>query len=299
LKYAERLSDDGAAIFLFHGVVERHECRLRNYTRKHIDVDYFASVLRELRGVGSPVSMDRILEAAEGRDQLPRKAFAITFDDGFANNLHVAAPVLSDMRIPATFYVTTNFIERGYMPWVDRIEWALERVERGTLRLPWGERTFTADADRIAMMEEMRKSIKSDPRADGDALADDVQRQLGFALTSVSPHSLDRKLTWREVAQLAASDDFIVAGHSHTHRILSYLSEDELEADIATSMRLLKERAGLESRHYAYPEGLSYCFSENVIAALKRHGVACCPSAEDGVNSMPADPFRLKRIFVV
>ena len=39
----------------------------------------------------------------------PPNSFAITFDDGFENNLSVAAPLLSDLKIPLTIYITTNF----------------------------------------------------------------------------------------------------------------------------------------------------------------------------------------------
>ncbi len=135
--YADRLVDNGVAIFLFHGVIRPLQTEVRNYTRKHLPVDDFVAVLRSLKARGTPVSMDDVIADRAGRAPLPQHAFAITFDDGFANNLTVAAPILAEEKVPATFYVTTDFIDRNRMSWIDRIEYAVEAVRQGSLRCPW------------------------------------------------------------------------------------------------------------------------------------------------------------------
>lgn len=299
MKYETRLRDNEVAIFLLHGVTRPHGCRVRNYTRKHLESDYFAGFVRALRAHGNPVSMEDIRRHYVEGTALPPRAFAITFDDGFENNLSVAAPILADERVPATFYITTDFVDRNRMAWIDRIEFAVEQRESGRLRLPWGERRFDGDSQRRELLSEIRVNVKRDRNMDSDALATDVQHQLGVPVTSSSDHPLDRKLTWAQVQELARDPLYIVAGHSHTHRILEYLPDAELLRDIDLSLDLLKRKAGIVSRHYSYPEGMAYCFSDRVIGALQQRGIECCPSAEDGVNGPGADLFRLKRIMVV
>lgn len=297
--YAQRLGDDTLAIFLFHGVTRPHGCAVRNYTRKHIEPDHFASILRALKAAGGrPVSMQDVLDHHDAGTPLPPRAFAITFDDGFHNNLDVAAPILAEEGIPATFYVTTDFVDRNRMGWIDRIEFAVEQHPTGRLRLPWGDREFSGDEARRVLLSEIRTRVKSDASMDADALATAIQVQLGVEPTFSSNHLLDRKLNWEEVARLAAGPGFIVAGHSHTHRILEYLDDESLEAEIATSIDLLAQRAGIRSPHYSYPEGQSYCYSDRVIDVLARHGVRCSPSAIDGVNAAGTSPFHLRRVMV-
>jgi len=298
MNYASRLQDDAVAIFLFHGVIERSTSAIRNYTRKHIEVEHFATILRNLKLHGNPVSMEEIRLYYEDGQPLSPKPFAITFDDGFENNLTVAAPVLVEQQVPATFYVTTGLVDSNRMGWIDRIEYALETRAEGSLQLPWGRRAFRTDDARRNLLSEIRQTVKRDATIDSELLATSVQKQLEVPVTFSNDHPLDRKLTWNQVRCLAAQPSFTVAGHSHTHRILEYLPDAQLEEEIDISLRLLREKGGVENCHYSYPEGLSYCYSDRVIQALKHRGIRCCPSAEDGTNGSGADLFHLRRIMV-
>src|SRR5690348_6204678 len=116
--YSPFLITDGFITFLFHGVIPRQRHMVRNYTNKHVTLDMFVEVLRDLRSNGTPISMNSIVEAHQTASKLPPRAFAVTFDDGFLNNYSVAAPVLDDMKMPATFYVTTGFIENNSSSWI-------------------------------------------------------------------------------------------------------------------------------------------------------------------------------------
>lgn len=298
MSYETRLHENEIAIYLFHGVINRTDCKVRNYTRKHIEADYFAKVLRNLKSHGNPVSMEEIRRHYEDREPLPLRAFAITFDDGFENNLTVAGPMLAEEKVPATFYVTTGLVDSNRMGWIDRIEYAIEMRPRGSLKMPWGERVFQSDGACRELLNEIRARVKRDSSIDCEELATNIQEQLGVPITFARDHPLDRKLTWYQVKKLADDPSFIVAGHSHTHRILEYLPDVELEKEIDTSLRLLEEKAGIRNCHYSYPEGLSFCYSDRVISILKRRGIRCCPSAEDGTNGPGTDLFHLRRIMV-
>ncbi|WP_162161305.1 polysaccharide deacetylase family protein [Afipia birgiae] len=296
----DRLTNDGGlTIFLFHGVIERQEHQVRNYTRKHLPVVEFEAILAGVGRVGKAMSMDDVLGTCLSGEQFPRGAFAVTFDDGFENNLTVARPVLDRLGIPATVYVTSGFVDENGMSWVDRIEYAIEKTRHGVLRLPWSQRAshFANPAEKIAILNDIRRNVKSTPGLDVDGFVSDVFRQLDLEEVRSSDDQLDRKMTWDQVRSWRTGG-CLVGGHSHTHAILSFLSGPRLEQEIDISLRMLKERTGIVASHYSYPEGLAHCYSEEVIRALKARGIACCPTAIDGTNRPGADPFHLHRVMV-
>jgi len=292
--YGDMLAQDTFAIFLFHGVLEHPRPGIRNYTAKHLPLDRFEEVLDDLLRRGTPVTMDAVADGGA----VPPQAFAVTFDDGFANNLTVAAPALEARGIPATFYVTTGFVDEGGASWIDQIEQALDAAPAPRLSLPFGERTCRDDAERIALLEEIRAYVKSGEGGDPYAFADGVCTQLGAGKLAPDP-GLDVKLSWDDVAALHRSELFTVGGHGHTHRVLEHLDDAALAREVDVSLRLLSDHLGEPVNHYSYPEGLAGCYSERVINVLRTRGIVCAPTAEPGVNSPGDDAFRLKRIAVV
>jgi peptidoglycan/xylan/chitin deacetylase (PgdA/CDA1 family) len=295
-----RLDAQGLAIFLFHGVVEGCDCTVRNYTRKHLLKNEFARLIKSLARTGAPTSMENVIRHIGDREPFPPRSFAVTFDDGFENNLLVAAPILADCGVPATFYVTTDFVERNTMSWIDRIELCFELASPGRVRLPWAKEPcrFRSAQDRIRILNDIRAHVKTDCTINREAMIGDLFNQCRVAEIRSGDGPLDRKLTWGQVRELNANPLFTIGGHSHTHATLSQLTRDDLYAEVATSIHLLRARAGIEPRHYSYPEGLDYCYSPQVISLLRTFGVRCCPTAIDGLNDERTDLFHLKRIMV-
>jgi peptidoglycan/xylan/chitin deacetylase (PgdA/CDA1 family) len=294
------LPPDGVAIFLFHGVIPLQRHAVRNYTGKHIQALLFAECMRRLAAAGQALSMDEVLASCESGERLPPRAFAITFDDGFENNRSIAAPILADFKIPATIYVTSDFIERNGMSWIDRIEQAVEEAPAQVLHVDWAQAAFplTDPESRIAFLNAVRKHVKSTPGCDPNAFADTLTAQLGKTDGSAGDDQLDLKLTWAQVRELHESELFTIGGHSHTHPILSFLKPDQLAVELDTSLSMLREKAAVGPTHYSYPEGLEHCYSDEVITALKQRGVRCCPTAIEGINRAGHDPFQLRRIMV-
>ena len=300
--YSQYLTENRLAIFLFHGVIEKAYHAVRNYNRKHLEKDYFYKELKELQKNGMPMTMDDVINHHESSIPFPPYAFTVTFDDGFENNYSIAAPILSELRIPATFYLTTSFIEMNTMSWIDRIEFCLEHTPRGELHFRWDHAKAYAFHDRITkrkLLDFLRTKVKQSISIDLEELVQDVFSQCKMTSISKSDDPLDLKMNWKQVRELKNGGSFTVGGHSHHHINLAYLSAENAENEITTSIGFLKEKAGIEAMHYSYPEGLDYCYSDEIIQILKQCGIVCCPTAIDGTNTVDVDLFHLKRIAVV
>lgn len=301
MNYNDRLTETGVTIFLMHGVVVKSDYTIRNYSKKHLDKDYFYHFLLSLKQAGCPLSMDDIVHHHYEREPFPPRAFAITFDDAFENNYSVAAPILAELNIPATFYLTTGFIDNNAMSWIDRIEYCLETVPRASLSFAWDGTTHVLKSvtDKIRFLDYLRSHVKRDKTIDLDELVSSVFSQCGVAEVRQSSDPLDLKMTWDNVREMIADKLFTFGGHSHHHVNLSFLRPKELGDEVATSISRIQEETHINPRHYSYPEGLDYCYSDEVIRVLRSNGIICSPTAIDGVNGLGTDLFHLRRITVV
>lgn len=294
------LREDEYAIFLFHGVISQRRNPIRNYTGKHLARNHFVEILRDLHKHGAPVSMPEVVTAHKEGRRLPERAFAVTFDDGFENNYSIAAPILAEMKLPATFYITTGFVDSNSPSWIDMVEFAIERTHSVTLDLPYpGLRGhFESREEKIGLLDTVRRVVKNDAHLDPYEFAHNLWKQVGVAHMDPDPE-LDQKMSWRQVRELSQNELFTVGGHGHTHRILGFLPPDQLEREIAISIETMRSHLHKPAQHYSYPEGLENCYSEQVIKVLQGHGIVCSPSAMHGTNRFGDNLFNLRRIQVV
>jgi peptidoglycan/xylan/chitin deacetylase (PgdA/CDA1 family) len=245
--------------------------------------------------------MDQVLQYLEQKEPFPPNSFALTFDDGFENNFSVAEPILKRYSVPAMIYLTTDFISRNSMSWIDRIEFAVELTKKQSIYSDWCNSSFTLNnsENRIQFLSAVRKHVKSTRTCNPNEFADKLCLELGFPDIASSNDPLDKKLSWKQIRDIGQSSKYLsFGGHSHTHAILSFLSSDELNYELDTSLDLMTNNGGLKTIHYSYPEGLKHCYSKDVIQELKKRGIKCCPTAIAGVNSELTDPFHLTRVMV-
>ena len=273
---------------------------VRNYTGKHMKLDSFRACMGRLCSAGYPLTMEQAYECLREGSSFPPRSFIISFDDGFENNYSVAMPVLMELDIKPIIYITTSFVNSGEQSWIDKIEAACEVSGSFKLNFEWLSDfdVIRSREDKISLLKMVRSFVKGNPQVDPLQLAIEFIDQMGLSTELDYDEHLDKKLSWEQVRHLDQAGLATIGGHSHSHRILGFLSDDELELEIDTSLELLSCNAGVPPDHYSYPEGLQHCFSDTVISLLKDRGVKCCPTAIDGSNPVGSDPFLLKRIMV-
>lgn len=58
-----------------------------------------------------PVALRRVLQAHRDGRPVPERSFVVTFDDGYANNYEFAWPILSELKVPATIFLATAYLD--------------------------------------------------------------------------------------------------------------------------------------------------------------------------------------------
>jgi len=298
--YLNQLGKNNFVIFLFHGVVEHSNYEVRNYTKKHLRKNEFEKFIEGLKLKGNPISMEEVLFNYQNKIKYRPFSYAITFDDGFENNYTNAAPILDNYNQKATFYISTDLIENNTITWTDKIEFCLENIQCGVIKLPWeiDEISFTDKITKISIMKNLRNYLKSNLDINPSEIVDYFYKKFKIDPKECGNSELDKKMNWDQVKNLNNHSNFIVAGHSNRHLSLTSLSSNDLEKEIETSLKLLSEKGHVRSHHYSYPEGQEIDYSDNVIKCLKEKEIKCCPTAIPGVNNNKTNLFHLKRIMV-
>ena len=80
---------------------------------------HFAQQLEILHRYTQPLSLPEMILNLRDR-RFPKRAIVLTFDDGYADILYQAKPLLERYQIPATVFVTTGYMEREF--WWNKLE---------------------------------------------------------------------------------------------------------------------------------------------------------------------------------
>lgn len=286
-RWQQRYQDRCVQIICYHSVA-RTPCILTDGTAlcHSLDeferqVDYFAERYR-------PMSLRRLIECiAEGRSV--DRAVVFTFDDGFADNLRRAMPILYRRRIPMTIFPTAGVIGNTDLMWTHKLAWLTHQGR--------GERLLTAM--RSAGFRE-REPDEAWPdyarrvyRADLPALLESLIREAGK-----SGNGLARELRpYLDADEMVAVDpEFVEFGnHTLTHPVLAALTPSQQEAEIREGARIIESITGIKPMAFAYPFGLKRHYTDETQQIVRATGHLAALDMRRRVNTGRLDPYQLSR----
>ncbi len=226
-------------IFSFHRVLDA-PCALSD---GEPTVQEFADQVAWIRDTCNVLRLSEAVRLLR-EDKLPPAAAAITFDDGYRNNLTNALPVLQRLQVPATVFVAVRACEQGIM-WNDLIIEGLRRcaaefdVSMGGELCRFGPETQPSTVlDRLKYVDHDERMAVA--QAFYEAATDEPQPRL--------------MMTADEVAAIAA-DWIEIGAHTMSHPILKNLSDERAKEEIFASKEQLEAWTGREVTLFAYPNG--------------------------------------------
>ncbi|MCX5765303.1 MAG: polysaccharide deacetylase family protein [Gemmatimonadetes bacterium] len=262
---------------------------------------HFEGQLRILSALGEPLGLDEF-ERRRIDGTLPARAIAVTFDDGYRDNLTNAAPALARARVPATVFVSTGRIgsPRGF--WWDELAALLLTTthHEGTLTVhlddggPSHVRITPAQARAVYALLSERLRIA--PAASRDRAIETIAAALGRPLPDAQ---VARACTTDELRALASFPGIRLGGHSVSHSVMSRQSPEELRREtVACRAQLTEVLGGHAPTAFAYPYGATHDISCAAVDAVRAAGYAmACANIPDAAWRA-SDPFRLPRHLV-
>jgi peptidoglycan/xylan/chitin deacetylase (PgdA/CDA1 family) len=258
------------------------------------DPTSFENQMRFLKEYYNVLPLVEIVERCRHGD-LPARAVAITFDDGYRDNYDYAFPILKKYGLPATVFAATGALGGGQTLWHDRIfdAFRFASVHHAVLNDEGSmELILESGPAQARSLELVLNRVRS---LYGESQLRFVER-LEQILQPVFPANYLRPqmLSWDQVREMSRAG-IAFGSHTVTHPVLSRVSRDAVRWELHESKRQLEEQLRMPIVSFAYPNGRTADFNEEVKDVLKECGYVCAVTTERGINRLHSDPFELRR----
>jgi peptidoglycan/xylan/chitin deacetylase (PgdA/CDA1 family) len=213
--------------------------------RRHLE-----TVLR----IGTPISLGDLIRGLDGAP-LPPNPLMITFDDGYRSCHDVALPMLSQLGIPATFFIATSFVTERKLYWWERIALALNgaRRSRAMLTYPWPIQVEVGDP---ATRRRLVDLVKNTRGLDVERLLAELCLALELEWSAaIEAEHADRLIMAPDHVRALARAGMAVESHTRHHRVLDTLDDEALRDELGGSRSDLERMVGAPVSAIAYPVG--------------------------------------------
>jgi len=278
----------------------------------------FADHLYLLHKFCVPIQLREIIEY-KAASKFLKKAIAVTFDDGYVDNLLKAKPLLEKNDIPASVFVTSGVIGENKEFWWDvlgrlflqpgalpqnleiSINNKLYRWTLGTTAYysknaykkyrSWkiSEKPPSARQSLYRTLWELMNKLKPLER---DKL---IEELIIWANSETHCTPTHRTLNANELFNLHKDGLIEIGSHAVTHNSLPLLPMDLQKHEIQYSKTQLEEIIGDHVISFSYPHGK---FSNHTVDFVERAGYKCACSVTPGSVNRYANPFKLPRLHV-
>jgi peptidoglycan/xylan/chitin deacetylase (PgdA/CDA1 family) len=279
-------NDGRLSVFIFHRVLSEPDPLFGGGP----DAASFMQMMKWIKECFNVLPLDTAVRL-RSEHALPDRAASITFDDGYADNFHIARPILESLGLAATFFIATGYINGGIM-WNDRVIEAIRHCRKSRLDLSsmgLGIVDLSSVNSTRRSLAELLNDIKY-----LDSLRRDEYVSNLVAITDTTP-SNDLMMTSDQIIAMRRAG-MQIGAHTVTHPILANLEPKLAFDEIADSKRfledLLQEQVGL----FAYPNGKpdqDYRMSD--VEIIRKMGFDAAVTTAWGVADGTTDPMQIPR----
>jgi len=267
----------------------------------HPTAEEFESQLRYLTRYHSIISLEDVVDYISGIKILPPSPAVITFDDGYLDNYRFAFPLLKKYNAKATFFICTDFIGTGKIPFHDCMIYGLCCTKKKKVHLNDNKGnikeylldTLIDKSDSFFKIQTLFKRLPYGLRA---TFVKNLIAELEVKIEG--DFSRDLMLTWKEIKAMHLFG-YSFYTHTRSHPLLINVSDTEIEKEILESNKILCEQLETDGNLFCYPYGKKGEFDESTINFLKVNGFIAACSAIHGINRKGDDPYNVKRTAMI
>ncbi len=258
---ARWLAEGHPRVLMYHRVLPAKE------GRADITPDMFRWQLSLLEKHFDVQPLEKMIEDHR-HGRLRPHSVALTFDDGYADFNTQVVPDLVAHGLPATLFVTTDFIDGKMWMWPDILKWALANTRVTAWIAPDG-RQFKLDEQRVAAWHAAADHVMLLPLDEKADFVGQVCRDLAVIAPS-QPTEEFAALSWQDLRQMP--DLISIGSHTVSHPVLSRLDAAQVAQELTYSKQRIEEQLNREVTGFCYPYGMPAHVSVDVFYAVASAG---------------------------
>ena len=221
---------------------------------------------------------------------------AITFDDGWYDNYFNAYDVLLKKNTPASFFITTSYIDGNRKTWCEIVSDFLCLNQKEIkdackkLYLPRElEKILFSNSSRSFKLTYIVQIMKHYDEFKRNYIVSGMKRYI-----CANKHKSNNMLNWDQINEMKDSSLCDFYSHSHSHELLNYKSSNFIKSDLEKSLYIIKKNIQIDDLPiFSYPSGR---FDERVINILKNLGVKYSLTTQRGHFNNKSDTYMINRI---
>ena len=259
----------------------------------------FAEQMSVVRDLTKPISLQELAQRL-GEGKLPKRSVVLTMDDGYADNLHGALPLLKRYEIPATIFVVSSSLGGEF--WWDEVvrivftEGVLTTERCLTIAGQEFNWQWRADRDFHKQQEQLLQILYWALRPLSEEKRQKAMEELRHSIRDVQMEKCwHRALTPSELRTLADCPLIEIGSHTHTHPALAELSHTEQRDEIQQSKAQLEELLERPVTSFSYPNGSA---STETRTLVREAGFVSACTSDNDIAWRGSDPLHLPRFWV-
>lgn len=242
-----------------------------------------------------PITMDDVLRFLQGQKDLPRRSVIVTFDDGYADNCEIAAPILEHYGIAGVFYIGVGPVCAGIPPWYCRIRWAFNMSKRDQVfdLAEQKPRPIKDAKDRFEAFQSAARTCACLAEGEQESAVRAIEKDLEVVPLAAKDCPFMNVDQVREIRRRGHT----VGSHTVTHPNMAYIDAEKLEHELAESKRKIEEMLGEPVVHFSYPSPiLEPHYTEKTMEASARAGYRTAVTCTSGPVRASSNPLAIPRI---
>ena len=240
-----------------------------------VSPENFAEHMESLRKYVHPISLSKLVQGLK-EGSLPPKSMAVTFDDGYADNLYTAKPLLEKYEIPATVFICTGYMGKEF--WWDELERLVisSQVDPHALYLRLGGAHVNGAPPLVSSEmgdHEVRRQVRLalyhfllSLDVEDQNRAMEIIRSWSKVLSGEIPTT--RAMNQDELLRLVDGGLIELGAHTSHHPMLSQLSVERQTEEIQSSKRDLEALLNEKIAGFSYPNGQATVHAKRLVREM-------------------------------